>query len=269
MTPNADKPDDLAIHAYVDGQLTPEEAAAIEARLATCPEEAAAAEAYLDQIRRIGEAADALAPATTDLRTAALERALARRLAERPGARRAGPRWQVPAWARQAAAAVVLVGAGWFAHGQYAALDASPPGYVAEAVGAHRVFAQDLLRPVEFSPEASDVALQWASAKFGHPVVLPALDPLGLDFVGSRLHGTAEGPIAQFIFEDEGGNRLSVIVAPHPPETPAYAFTLASYADTRVGYWSDAALDYAVVAETSMPQIEAIASEIASLAASS
>jgi anti-sigma factor RsiW len=257
MKPNAETPDDPQLSAYADGQLSPEEAAEIEARLAASPEDAARVESYLRQNRLIRDAADALEPATTDLRTAALERQLAQRLERR--------RWRMPAWVRQVAAAVLLVSAGWLAHGQYAALDQAPPGYVAEALGAHRVFADDGFRPVEFAPEASDAALQWASAKLGHPVDIPTLDSLGLGLVGSRLHGTAEGPIAQFIYEDDSGNRLSVIVAPHPPEVPAYDFTMASFAETRVGYWSASGLDYAVVAETSAPQIEAIASEIAAL----
>jgi anti-sigma factor RsiW len=258
MKTNAEKPDDRELSAYVDGQLSPEDAAEIEARFTASPEEAARVESYLQQNRLIRDAADALEPAAADLRTAALERQLAQRLE-----RRVGQRWRMPAWVRQAAAAVVLISAGWLAHGQYAALDQAPPGYVAEAVGAHRVFADDAVRPVEFVPEASDAALRWASAKLGQPVDIPKLDSLGLGLVGSRLHGTAEGPIAQFIYEDEGGNRLSVIVAPHPPEVPAYDFTQASFQETRVGYWSALGLDYAVVAETSAPQIEAIASEIA------
>jgi anti-sigma factor RsiW len=259
MEPNAEKPDDPELQAYVDGKLSPEEAAELEARLADDPEDAAKVESYLKQNRLILTAADALAPAATDLRTAALERELARRLERR--------RWRMPAWVRQAAAAVVLVSAGWLAHGQYAEMNQAPPGYVAEALGAHRVFADDAFRPVEFTLETSDAGLQWASAKLGQPVAIPELGSLGLNLVGFRLHGTAEGPIAQFIYEDAGGNRLSVFVAPHPPEVPAYGFTMASFADTRVGYWSDAALDYAVVAETSAPQIEAVASEIATASA--
>jgi anti-sigma factor RsiW len=259
MKTTAEIPDDRELSAYVDGQLSPDEAARIEARLAANPEDAATVESYLRQNRLIRDAADALEPATTDLRTAALERQLAQRLERR--------RWQIPTWVRQVAAAVVLVSAGWLAHGQYVALDHAPPGYVAEAVGAHRVFADDSFRPVEFTPDASEAALQWASVKLGQPVGIPTLDSLGLDLVGSRLHGTAEGPIAQFIYEDENGNRLSVIVAPHPSEVPDYGFTMASFQDTRVGYWSESGLDYAVVAETSALQLEAVASEIAALGA--
>ncbi len=260
MRNTAEKPDDHELQAYVDGQLTPEEAAAIEARLAESPEDAAAVADYLEQNRLIREVADGLTPTVVDLRTADLQRRLARRLE--------GRRWRLPAWVRQAAAAVVLVSAGWFAHDQYAKIDASTPYYVAEAAGAHRVFADDAFRPVEFTPDANDAVLEWAAVKFGHPVAIPTLESLGLDLVGSRLHGTAEGPIAQFIYEDAGGKRLSVIVAPHPPDVPEYRFTMASFADTKVGYWSDARLDYAVVAETSAPQIEAVAAEIALMAAS-
>ena len=254
----ADKPDDRDLQAYADGQLTPDEAAALEARLAESPEDAAAVDAHLEQKRLIREAADALAPAAVDLRTAALERRLIDRLTRRAPSGR--PR--LPVLLRQAAAAVLLVGAGWVGHGQYAALSDAPPGYVAEAVGAHAVFADDAFRPVEFAAEASDVALQWAAAKLGREVSLPELGPLGITLVGARLHGTAEGPIAQFIYEDAEGARLSLIIARHPPEVPAQAFRLATYADASVGYWSDSALDYALVAKTSPAQLRAIASEI-------
>lgn len=254
----ADKPDDRDLQAYVDGQLTPDEAAALEARLAESPEDAAAVDAYLEQKRLIREAADALAPAAVDLRTAALERRLARRLDRSRGV---GPA-RLPAPLRRAAAAVLLVGAGWVGHAQYAAWGEATPGYVAEAVGAHQVFADDAFRPVEFGAEASDVALQWAAAKLGREVSLPELGPLGITLVGARLHGTAEGPIAQFIYEDAGGARLSLIIARHPPDVPVQAFRFANHAETSVGYWSDSALDYALVARTSPAQLRAIASEI-------
>jgi anti-sigma factor RsiW len=110
MKTNAEKPDDRELSAYVDGQLSPEKAAEIEARLTASPEEAARVECYLQQNRLIRDAADALEPAAADLRTAALARELALRLE-----RRVGQRWRMPAWVRQAAAAVVLVSAGWLA----------------------------------------------------------------------------------------------------------------------------------------------------------
>lgn len=258
MQRDIEEHNDYELQAYVDGQLTPEEAARVEERLARDPEAAATVQAFLEQKELIREAADALEPYTTDLRTAALERKLAERLS--------GRHWGVPGWLRQVAASVVLVSAGWLAHGQYQARFAPTgdqlPVYVAEAVGAHGVFAEDRFRPVEFPAEASDAAIQWASAKLGQELTIPSLDALGLELVGSRLLGTAAGPLLYLIYEDATENRLSVLVAQHPPEAPEYEFRLASVAGTTVGYWSDGALDYALVAETSNIQIAAIADEI-------
>ena len=258
MQRDIEEHDDYELQAYVDGQLTPEEAARVEERLARDPEAAATVQAFLEQKELIREAADVLEPSATDLRTAALERKLAVRLNRQ--------RWGIPGWMRQVAAAVVLVSAGWLAHGQYqvqfAATGDRLPVYVAEAVGAHGVYAEDRFRPVEFPAEESDTAIQWASAKLGQQVSIPTLDALGLELVGSRLLGTAAGPLLYLIYEDAAENRLSVLVAQHPPEEPEYAFRLASVADTTVGYWSDGALDFALVAETSDIQIAAIADEI-------
>ncbi len=256
MTQTITEPDDHDLLAYVDGRLTPDEAAKVEARLARDPEAAAAVQAFIEQNELIRSAADTLEPQAADLRTAALERKLADRLS--------GRRWAMPVWLRQTAAAVVLVCAGWFAHGQFQFIGGGDqlPGYVAEAIGAHGVFGEDRFRPVEFPAEASETVVQWASTKLGHEVRIPTLDALGLELIGSRLLGTAEGPLLYLIYEDAFANRLSVFVAPHPPEQPEYKFRLASVSDTTVGYWSDGALDYALVAATSDVQITAIADEI-------
>ena len=264
--------EDHELMAYADGQLNPEEAARVEDRLASDPEAAAIVQAMLEQKLLIQEAADDLEPATTDLRTAALERKLADRLAQRLPGGAPGPRFGVPGWLRQAAAALVLVSAGWFAHGEYQArfMDSAEqmPIYVAQAVGAHSVYANDGFRPVEFSADDTDMAIRWASAQIGEELSVPSLDALGLELVGSRLLGTAAGPILYLIYEDAAQNRLSVLVARHPPDEPQYEFRLASMSDNTVGYWSHGALDYALVARTSEAQIAAIAGEISASLAS-
>jgi anti-sigma factor RsiW len=261
-TRDANTRDDL--HAYLDGELGPDEAAAVEARLTADPEELERFEAYSRHKQLIAEAADAFAadPAsrkTADLRTASLERELAAALARqaRPVRR---PGW---GWPLQTAAAACLVAAGWFGHAEFGGGGALLPPYVSEAVGAHRAFADDTLRPVEFSSADAGEALAWISTKMGYPVRVPSLEPLGVDFVGVRLHGTREGPIAQFIYEDDSGNRMSLMLARHPEGAPAIDFSVASYEEGgRVGYWSDPRFDYALIAKTSDVQIRAMAAEL-------
>jgi anti-sigma factor RsiW len=187
------------------------------------------------------------------LRTAALERELARALSRQSWrARLTG------AGMRRVAAGIVLFAAGWGANGLLDRGAAPYPGYVAEAIGAHQVFAYDTIRPVEFAPDSNEVALAWISDKLERKITGPTLDALGLTMVGSRLQGTREGPLAQFIYEDGDGNRLSLIVAPHPEGAPAASLKYASLGEERVGYWSDAELDYAVAAKASDAEIEAV-----------
>ena len=258
--PRSDTDFDPELMAYADGQLGPEEAAAVEARLAEDPAARDLVTALSLQSAQIRAAAEALDTAPVSLKTAALERELARSLA-REGwrARLAGP------GLRRIAASVMLFAAGWGGHMAWDAATTPYPGYVAEALGAHQVFAQDVIRPVEFRAEATEEALDWVAAKLDRKLEHPALDPLGLELVGTRMLGTREGPMAQFIYEDADGHRLSLIVAPHPEGVREAPLRYASVDDLRVGYWRDARLDYAVMAQTSELQIEAVAHEVASL----
>jgi anti-sigma factor RsiW len=263
-TKNPPRPEiefDADLMAYVDGQLGPEAAAAVEARLAADPAARDTVSAWTAQNGWIRGAAEALDTGPASLKTAALERELARAL-QRQGwrARLLGP------GLRRMAASVAIFAAGWGGHMAWVAATDPYPGYVAEGLGAHQVFAEDLLRPVEFGADATDMAVDWLSAKLERKLAHPALDPLGLQLVGTRLLGTREGPLAQFIYEDRDGHRMSLIVAPHPEGMRAAPLRYADGgAGTRVGYWRDSRLDYAVVADTSDQQIEAVAEEVVRL----
>jgi anti-sigma factor RsiW len=249
--------DDL--NAYLDGQLGPDEAAEVEARLSADPAELGRYSAYARHKQLLRDGADALMPRTVDLRTAALERELARKLERQV---RFAPASQVRLWAMRTAAAVVLVTAGWVGHAQLGTSPAPWPEYVAESVGAHRVFAGDTIRPVELGVEAREEAVAWLSSKLGHDVDIPSLAPLGVEFIGARLQGTKEGPLAQFLYEDGAGHRLSLTIARHPDDAPMFDFAVRDMAGEQVGYWTDGGLDYAVVARTSDVQIRAIAAEL-------
>lgn len=252
---------DADLHAYIDGQLGPEMAADIEARLDADPELRRAVDAMISDRDRIRAAADALEAAVTagptNLRIAALERQLGKRLARR--------RWQARVTgpvSRQLAAGIAMFAMGWGAHMTLAPGERDYPQYVAEGLGAHTVFGNDMVRPVEFTPDATVAALDWMSEKLKRKIDSPALDALGLTLVGTRLSGTREGPLAQFIYEDRSGNRLSLVVMPHPEGAPEAQLQVARHDTNNVGYWSDSALDYAVIANTSGMQIESVVAEV-------
>ncbi len=254
--------DDLAmdeLNAYLDDQLGPEAAARIDARIAADPELTRRFATYARQKVLIAEAAEDMAPKTFDLRTAALERALAHKLADRVAANR---RWRPPSWALRTASAAALVLAGWFGHQQYAAWQPAIPEYVSEAVGAHRVFAEDRVRPEEFVAVGGGETLRWISTKLGQVVEVPSLEALGMRLVGSRVLGTKEGALAQFIYQNDVGERLSLTLARHLDEAPILDFATTTFESEQVAYWSDPTFDYALVAKTTDTQIRAIASEL-------
>ena len=241
--PIPDHVHDPELQAYLDGRLSPEAAAEVEARLAGDETLSDAAAQWQHHRNLIRDAADVLDTGDSNLRTAALERDLARRLAERQRhARLASPRLG------QFAASVAIFVLGWGAHMGYERLSVPDhPDYVAEALSAHQVFAHDDRYPVEFRADEMEQAVGWLSAQMQRKVDSPKLDNLGLEVVGARLLGTQNGPSGLFIYENAEGQRLSVLISAHEEGMPEIPLRVSRQGEQTVAYWSDESIDYAVL----------------------
>ncbi|PWR01100.1 hypothetical protein DKT77_18220 [Meridianimarinicoccus roseus] len=252
----------MELNAYIDGELGPEEAAQLEARLEADEEERAAFLALTRQKRTLANALRELDTGPESLRTAGLERKLARALERSELARRRGlgGAWMLAA--TRTAAACALVAAGWWGHAVWIPGGSGVPEYVSEALGAHQVFAEDKIHPAEFTGPAVDSAAEWFSRKLGVKIAVPALEERGMQLVGARLLGTKEGPLAQFIYEDGLGKRLSLTVAKHPEDQPVQALKTVDYPGQKVGYWSSLNLDYALVSQDRAIDLQNLALEL-------
>jgi anti-sigma factor RsiW len=255
MTENVD----TGMNAYLDGELGPEEAAEIEAQLDLDPEARAQFDAFLLQKARIGEAVDALDAKSWNLETARLERRLATALHMRSTPRKV---IAFSDWSRtgsQIAATCALVAFGWWGHATWSSQETGVPEYVSEAMGAHLVFAEDGLHPVEFSGDTTDAATEWFSNKLGVSITAPDLSEWGMMMIGSRLLGTKEGPLAQFIYEDINGGRVSLTLRRHLVNQPTLPFQVANYPNGNVGYWSTSEVDYAFVGDNDAATMQSLA----------
>jgi len=237
----------MGINAYLDGELGPEEAAEIEAQLDEDPEARAQFDAFSLQKAHLSDAMDVLDASPPNLETARLERRLTLAIH-----RRSMPRemFAFGAWSRrgsQIAATGAFVAIGWWAGNASWSPQSGVPEYVAEAVGGHLVFAEDALHPVEFSGGQTDGATKWLSEKIGVPITAPDLAKHGMTLVGSRLLGTKEGPLGQFIYENTNGGRYSLTLSRHLANQPILPFQVAEYPNRSVGYWSTTDIDYAMI----------------------
>ncbi|MCC7643618.1 MULTISPECIES: anti-sigma factor [unclassified Janthinobacterium] len=245
------------LHALADGVLPEEQRAAIDAHLRAHPDDAARVGAWREQNRQLRALFDPV-----------LDEAVPPALLQATSPPAANGAWQRPAM--QAAAAVVLVLAGgmggWLLRGDAGdsmTASASPMSLARSAAIAHAVYTPEVRHPVEVGAEQEAHLVQWLSKRLGTKLQPPALSPLGYHLIGGRLlPGDGDGPVAQFMYEDGGGKRLTLYAAKERAGRQETAFRYTQEQDLSVFYWIDGQLGYALSANLPKQELGKIASAV-------
>ncbi len=246
------------LHAYLDGELEQDRHADVEAYLQTNAQEALRLRDYQAQNR-----------ALRDMFNTILDEPLPESLRQKtmPPARPMKTVW--PRWSLQRIAAGVLLAtvsgaAGWLAHGQYSAADrmAALPALPHHAAVAHAVFSADVRRPVEITVEHEDQLVTWLSKRMGGPMRPPKLGPLGYELVGGRLLPGDTGPVAQFMYQDVNGQRLTLYVSTEIKANQDTAFRYTQEGQVNVFYWVDGKLGYAISANAPKSALSLVATSV-------
>jgi anti-sigma factor RsiW len=279
--------DDL--HAWVDGRLDPPAAEKVERALAGDGRLAALANHYRRQnaaLAALLEIDDAEPVPPRLLRAArgegaadaAAETRAAAATAPDAGVQRPAP----PPSARsrrflQAAAllAAVALGAamGWTARDATTSRDdgqppaeaaASPAGLplTRAAAVAHAAFVPEVRHPVEVAATEQAHLVAWLSKRLGTALKAPDLQAQGFALMGGRLLPDAAGGVAaQFMFENAGGQRLTLFVRRDAVGGDT-AFRFAE--DGRVGtfYWLDRGFGYALSGELPRESMLSVATAV-------
>jgi anti-sigma factor RsiW len=240
---------DEDLHAFVDDQLSDARRLQVMEHLEETPADLERVADYIDHKTVLrdhlrGEA-ETLRPTT---------RALASQLA----ARLARRRWRT--LAARAAMVAALLAAGWVANmiWRLEAVAGIPP-LVVDAADGHRVFADDLLRPVELPATARAEMASWFSSHLGAPVEIPVLGRVGYRLIGGRMLSGEHGPVAQLLYEDAGGARLTLCLALGTDGGPEVQI-LEVDEDLAAGYWQDGEVAYALVGDADPEQLMVVAS---------
>ncbi len=232
------------LHARLDGRLSPERAAEVDAYLATQPEMRARLQRYVEQqgLLRAAFAEETATPIPARLRVARLLAEQRRRSYQR--------------FARIAAGVVLLVAGGI---GGWAARDVATPFFpstnpaasnartiTADAIAAYKVFSVEVRHPVEVDVGQEAHLVQWLSKRLGQPLVVPDLTAAGFRLMGGRLLPAEAGPAAQFMYEN-GKERVTLYLRTGIGGETAFRYS----EENGVGafYWSDQGFGYALAAK--------------------
>jgi anti-sigma factor RsiW len=257
------------LHAFVDGELTPERRHEIDALLATRPDEAQRAQAYREQKRALHALFDPVLDESVPPRVL--------RAARPP--RAAG--WTLQRWAAGLAIALIGGAAGWGLRGALApsplastssASTLAQARFAQRAAIAHAVYSPEQRRPVEVDAAHEDQLVAWLSKRMGAPMKPPHLQALGYALEGGRLLPGGQGPVAQFMYRDATGQRLTLYVsneigAPAAASGASVAATGTEFRFAREGqvnvfYWVEGRFGYAISAEADRAVLTDVSTEV-------
>jgi len=229
------------LHAYVDGGLSEGAKAEIEAWLRAHPEDAEKMRAYAEQNALLRSLYDQVLD----------EPVPAALLAVHPRG-----------WRRYSAAAVIFalgLGLGWLVRGEFITPQVVPVSFARQAATAHVVYAPEVRHPVEVAANDEEHLVGWLSKRLGTTLKAPKLAPLGYELVGGRLLSGLQGPVAQFMYQDGRGQRLTLYISKQRGEPRDTAFRFSQEDRVSVFYWVDGDYGYALSGEVKRDQLLQVA----------
>lgn len=274
------------LQAFVDGHVPAGRQGDIQAYLAARPDEARRVEAYRVQKREL----QAFFAPVLDEQPPERLLATARQRTAAPAS------WSLQRLAAGLVIAVISGATGWGlrggppaggdATGRVAAVvpaagsvtRVSAGGFARRAAVAHAVYSPDARRPVEVDAAHEDQLVAWLSKRMGAPMKPPYLQTQGYTLEGGRLLPGGQGPVAQFMYRNELGSKLTLYVsndaadvgsAAGPGEAPKLgaksaetAFRFAREGAVNVFYWVDGPFGYALSSDADRSVLAQVSAEV-------
>jgi anti-sigma factor RsiW len=241
------------LHAYADGLLGEDERRRVADYLTENPETARMVADWQAQNTALRDAfAGAATARPSDLLLLA--------------GRKAGPTRANRRFATAAAAALVFVLGGAAGHLGPRLLERAPvqtamDALLHEARNAYLIYASEVRHPVEVFADQEAHLATWLGKRLSIPdLKVPNLQTVGFRLVGGRLLPVADKPGAMFMYESDGGRRVTVLVGRND-ENRTTSFRFASAGEVETFYWIDGDLGYAVTGDVPRDLLQTIAEE--------
>jgi anti-sigma factor RsiW len=88
--------------------------------------------------------------------------------------------------------------------------------------------------------------VRWLSNKLGTDVHPPVLTKSGFELAGGRMLPGKDGPMAQFMYHNAKGERVTLVISHRNASANTTAFRLYQEGPVNVFYWVDGNYGYAV-----------------------
>ncbi|ALP61475.1 MULTISPECIES: anti-sigma factor family protein [Paraburkholderia] len=239
------------IHAYVDGTLSDERREEVERAIELNPALAARVSDYFSLNNMFHERYDRVLnePVPARLRMPQKRRWLS------------AANW--PQFAGMAAALVLGIGIGV---GTNIGKDVAAPSAVTssgmsntrpvsadasevfarKAALAHVVYMPSVNRPEQIGQDHEQDFVQYLANKLGTDVHPPMLTKSGFELAGGRILPGDDGPVAQFMYHNANGERVTLCISHRKVNANTTAFKLYQEGPVNVFYWVDGDFGYAV-----------------------
>ena len=248
------------LHGYLDGQLPASAYADVEGWLREHPQDTERIAQYRRQVAALHGAYDAVLDARVPEKLSVLARG--RQQLRFPLLRHAA----VLAWL--AVGGVIGGVSGWKLHDWPVLRGDSAraaPAFVRQAAVAHVVYSPEVRHPVEVGADQEAHLVAWLSKRLGIQLRVPHLGEQGFSLVGGRLlpgQPDDRAPVAQFMYQDGKGQRLTLYVRVAAESSRESAFRFAQEKNIGVFYWVDQKLGYALSGEIEKTELLRVATAV-------
>ena len=239
---------DARLAAYVDGELDPEEARAVERQLATDPQ---ARELVRVHQRTTALLRAACAPSFYSQGTQQFGRARERAVPRRV--------WLQP----MAIAAALLIAVLGTAIGTFVVrgIDSEAAGLLNEISSYQLVYGMETEHLVEVPATRSDDLLAWLGSRLGRKLIVPELSASGLTFAGGRLLVVDKKPVAQLVYTRPGTFPFAVCITRSSDAPSPVRVEHRNGLD--LAWWRDGAYTYVIVGTMQEPEARILADRVA------
>ncbi|MFH1603505.1 MAG: anti-sigma factor [Pseudomonadota bacterium] len=234
------------LHAYADRQLDDTRRVLVEAHLAHDAETAERVRLWRKQNETLRE-----------IYNPVLNETVPHRLLDTRASHR---RW--PSYTLAAGAMGLSFALGWILHANQADSLAQIATLPRRAAVAHAVYVPEVRHPVEVGADQQDHLVKWLSKRLGTELKVPLLTQQGFDLVGGRLLPGGKGPVAQFMYQDPRGQRITLYISVRDAAPRDTAFRFSQEDKVAVFYWIDGKLGYALSANLDRASLLTVATAV-------